>query len=65
MNVRMIGVMIPLSTCIVISRSMRLPGMSATAAPITTCAVNRPRNSGASRNRRDTDRSAPTASATP
>jgi S1-C subfamily serine protease len=34
-------------------------------APITTCAVNSPRKSGASRKRRDTERSAPTASASP
>src|SRR6266498_1697640 len=38
---------------------MRLPGNSATAAPTTIWPVNRPRNRGASRKVRETDRSTP------
>ena len=40
MKIRMIGVMSPLRTWVLISRSMRLPGARATAAPMTTWPVN-------------------------
>ena len=46
MKTRMIGVMSPLSTWVLMRRSIRLPGASATAAPIRTWTVNSERNSG-------------------
>ena len=58
----MTGVTIPCSTWVPMSRVIRLIGVSASEAPMITCTVNRLRNSRASVNRRDTDRSTPTAS---
>ena len=52
-----------IDTCACTSSVMSLSGSSAMAAPSGTWPVNRPRNSGASRNRRDTELSTPIASA--
>ena len=62
MKTRMTGVTMPCSTWVPISRVIRLMWVRASAAPMRTCTPNSPRNSRASVNLRDTDRSTPTAS---
>src|SRR6185437_16946799 len=64
MKMRVMGVITPSRTWVLTMRWIRLPGTSTSDAPMTIWAVNSPRNSGACRKLLDTDRSAPTASAT-
>jgi hypothetical protein len=48
-NTRVMGVTTPSNTWVFTIRRKRFPGISTTEAPMSNCAVNRPRKSGASR----------------